>query len=93
MPSVREDYANLLSDLRSMDGQFGAIMALLKQRGLDKNTIVVFMGDNGEAMYRGKGTLYERGNHVPLIVRWPGVVQGARAAMPWSATSIWPRPL
>lgn len=76
MPSVREDYANLLSDLRSMDGQFGAIMALLKQRGLDKNTIVVFMGDNGEAMYRGKGTLYERGNHVPLIVRWPGVVQG-----------------
>jgi arylsulfatase A-like enzyme len=29
-------------------------------RGLDKNTIVVFMGDNGEAMYRGKGTLYER---------------------------------
>lgn len=76
LPEVREDYAAYLADLRSMDGQFGALMALLKARGLDKNTIVVFMGDNGEALYRGKGTLYERGNHVPLIVRWPGVVKG-----------------
>jgi arylsulfatase A-like enzyme len=63
-----------------MDRQFGAIMAMLKQRGLERNTIVVFMGDNGEAMYRGKGTLYERGNHVPLIIRWPGVVRpGSRS--------------
>lgn len=81
MPAVREDYANYLSDLRSMDRQFGAVMAMLKARGLDKNTIVVFMGDNGEAMYRGKGTLYERGNRVPLMVRWPGVVRpGSRSA-------------
>jgi arylsulfatase A-like enzyme len=81
MPEVREDYANLLSDLRSMDRQFGALMATLKARGLDRNTLIVFMGDNGEAMYRGKGTLYERGNRVPLIVRWPGVVQpGSRSS-------------
>lgn len=81
MPAVRDDYANMLSDLRTMDGQFGALMAMLKGRGLDRNTIVVFMGDNGEAMYRGKGTLYERGNKVPLIVRWPGVVRpGSRSS-------------
>jgi N-sulfoglucosamine sulfohydrolase len=76
LPAVREDYAAYLADLRSMDRQFGSLMAMLKARGLAENTIVVFMGDNGEAMYRGKGTLYERGNHVPLIVRWPG---GAKA--------------
>lgn len=81
LPAVRDDYAGLLSDLRNMDRQFGAIMAQLTQRGLDRNTLIVFMGDNGEAMYRGKGTLYERGNHVPLIVRWPGVVKpGTRSA-------------
>jgi len=81
LPAVREDYAAMLSDVRTMDGQFGALMAMLKARGLADNTIVVFMGDNGESMYRGKGTLYERGNHVPLIVRWPGVVKpGSRNA-------------
>lgn len=75
LPAVRDDYAAYLADLRSMDGQFGALMAMLKARGLAENTIVVFMGDNGDAMYRGKGTLYERGNHVPLIIRWPGVAK------------------
>ena len=33
------------------------------------------MGDNGASQLRGKGTLYEFGIHVPLIVRWPGVVK------------------
>ncbi len=33
------------------------------------------MGDNGEALLRGKGTLYGRGLHVPLMVRWPGKVK------------------
>ena len=75
LPAVRADYADYLSDLRQMDGQFGAVMQMLKDRKLADNTIVVFMGDNGESMYRGKGTLYERGNHVPLIVRWPGVAK------------------
>jgi arylsulfatase A-like enzyme len=81
LPGVREDYANYLSDLRVMDKEFGSLMAMLKAKGLAENTIVVFMGDNGEAMYRGKGTLYDRGNHVPLMIRWPGVVKpGSRNA-------------
>lgn len=75
LPEVRADYAQYLSDLRAMDTGIGAVMAELKRRGLTENTIVVFMGDNGEAMYRGKGTLYERGNHVPLIVHWPGATK------------------
>lgn len=72
---AREDYAAFLSDVRELDRGFGAIMAELAARGLDDNTIVVFMGDNGESLWRGKGTLYERGNRVPLIVRWPGVAR------------------
>jgi N-sulfoglucosamine sulfohydrolase len=74
-PEVREDYANYLSDLREMDKGFGDIMEMLKARGVADNTIVVFMGDNGDSLYRGKGTLAERGSHVPLIVRWPGVAR------------------
>ena len=50
------------------------MLATLDARGLTANTIVVFVGDNGGALLRGKGTLYELGVRVPLIVRWPGTV-------------------
>ena len=50
-------------------------MQLLKARGIEDNTLVIFMGDNGEALLRGKGTLLDRGTHVPLMIRWPGRVK------------------
>jgi N-sulfoglucosamine sulfohydrolase len=77
LPEVRADYTDYLYTVYLLDRGFGVLMSELERRRLARNTIVVFMGDNGEALLRGKGTLYERGNHVPLIVRWPGVVQPA----------------
>lgn len=75
LPEVRQDYADYLYTVYLLDVGFGVLMKELERRGLAQNTIVVFMGDNGEALLRGKGTLYERGNNVPLFVRWPGVVK------------------
>ena len=65
LPEVRVDYAGFLDDVRELDQGFGAIMKVLEKRDLVENTIVVFMGDNGEALFRGKGTLHDRGTHVP----------------------------
>jgi len=75
LPEVRLDYARYLADVRDLDRGFGMAMKLLKDRGLDENTIVIFMGDNGASLLRGKGTLYGRGLNVPLIVRWPDHVK------------------
>ena len=75
LPEVRVDYARYLDEVRDLDTGIGAITQLLKRRGLEQNTVVIFMGDNGEALLRGKGTLFDRGTHVPLLVRWPGVVK------------------
>jgi arylsulfatase A-like enzyme len=50
-------------------------MEYLERNGLKDNTIVILIGDNGAALLRGKGTLYEFGINVPLIVRWPGMVK------------------
>jgi arylsulfatase A-like enzyme len=53
-------------------------MDSLKQTGLDKDTIVMFMSDHGE-MFGAHGrvfkmTFYEESARVPFIIRWPGNV-------------------
>ncbi|MEM6688676.1 MAG: sulfatase [Planctomycetota bacterium] len=74
LPEVRVDYARYLASVRELDHGFGLIMNLLKTRGIEDNTLVIFMGDNGEALLRGKGTLHDRGTHVPMMIRWPGQI-------------------
>lgn len=80
LPEVRLDYARYLAELRDLDRGVGLILDELKTRQLDQNTIVIFMGDNGEALLRGKGTLATRGIHVPLLIRWPEVVKPGRVS-------------
>jgi N-sulfoglucosamine sulfohydrolase len=70
-PVVRQDWAQYLNAVMSLDQKVGTILQLLERDGLADNTIVVFMGDNGRAMVRGKQWPYDSGLHVPLIVYWP----------------------
>ncbi len=71
-PGVREDFARYYDEIARFDGSFGQVLDEMKKRGLAGDTIVIFMGDNGASQFRGKGTLYEFGLNVPLLVRWPG---------------------
>jgi arylsulfatase A len=72
-----------LAALEHMDTGIGRVLDKLKELGLDGNTIVVFLSDNGGVhtvwdnapLRAGKGSLYEGGIRVPCIVRWPGVVK------------------
>lgn len=75
LPGVRSDLARYLAEIEHLDGDVQTVLDELEQRGLAKNTIVVFMGDNGMALPHGKGSLYDPGIHVPLLVRWPGMVK------------------
>jgi len=72
---VREDLAGYYGEVQRLDESIGKVLDELKKRGLDENTLVVFMGDNGAALLRGKGTLHRLGIHVPLIARYPGHIQ------------------
>lgn len=75
LPEVRLDYARYLAEVRDLDTGFGLIDAMLEKRGIKDNTLVIFMGDNGEALLRGKGTVFDRGTHVPLLIRWPARIK------------------
>jgi arylsulfatase A-like enzyme len=73
-PVAREDWALYHDSIATLDEEVGKVLALLKQEGLEGNTVVFFFGDNGRECFRGKYFAYEQGFSVPLLVRWPGVV-------------------
>lgn len=75
LPGVRSDLARYIAEVEHLDGDVQDVLDALEARGLAKNTLVVFMGDNGLALPHGKGALHDPGIAVPLVVRWPGVVK------------------
>jgi arylsulfatase A-like enzyme len=75
LPGMRSQLADYCAEVNRVDTSVARILTLLADRGLDKNTIVVFCGDNGQALPHGKGSLYDPGLNVPFLVRWPGIVK------------------
>ncbi len=85
--------------VESMDQSLGRVLRALKDLGLEERTAVIFTSDNGglgtvtdnQPLREGKGFLYEGGIRVPLIVRWPGVVEAGRTSEePVVGTDLYP---
>jgi len=88
-PVIKEDWARYLDQIEYMDNEVGMIMDELKAKGLEENTIVIFIGDNGRCNIRGKGYLHDPGLRIPLIVWWPeGLGQGLVSDQVVSVTDI-----
>ena len=78
--------------VEGMDKSLGDIMDRVEDYGLTKNTVVLFMSDNGglsasgrggprhshnKPLSSGKGSAHEGGVRVPMIVHWPGVTEAS----------------
>lgn len=81
-PAVRECVGKYHDNVTAMDYTAGDVLKLLDDRKLSENTVVIFFGDHGWGLTRGKRWPYDSGLRVPLIVRWPNVVKpGVREAL------------
>ncbi|XZE51705.1 sulfatase [Planctomycetaceae bacterium SH139] len=92
-------HAVMAAMIAAVDEGVGRILAKLDALGLRKNTLIIFSSDNGgygpatdmHPLKGYKGTYYEGGIRVPLVVSWPGVVEpGAASSVPVSGVDIYP---
>ena len=99
-------HAQFAAMITRLDTYVGEILDLLKAKGLDENTIVIFSSDNGpheeggadptffgrDGKLRGlKRELHEGGIRVPFIVRWPGTITaGTESDLPVTFYDVMP---
>lgn len=104
-PDLRHRNAHYAAMVESLDENVGRVLKKLDELGLAEDTIVVFTSDNGgyvnayedkqvtdnSPLRSGKGSAYEGGVRVPLIVRVPGVTPKAEVAdAPVSSVDFFP---
>jgi arylsulfatase A-like enzyme len=105
LQATRADYDSLshISDhrlrvyaamIRSLDRNVGRLLGALEEQGLERDTIVMFVSDNGGAHYIGleginapfrgwKQTFFEGGIRTPFFIKWPAVIpSGTRFQAP-----------
>lgn len=77
--------ARLYGMVENLDSNTGRLLAQLKKLNLERDTMVIFMTDNGPqwprfngGMRGTKGTVYEGGVRVPFFMKWPGRVKPGR---------------
>ena len=104
--AVEHTHAQFAAMITRLDAYVGEIMALLKRKGLDDNTLVIFTSDNGpheeggadptffnrDGKLRGlKRQCYEGGIRIPFIARWKGhIAAGQVSALPFAFYDLMP---
>lgn len=104
-PGLRHRNPKYAAMVHTLDQSVGRVLAHLQKRRIAERTIVVFVSDNGGhvgqfddvavtdnyPLRSGKGSLYEGGVRVPLIVRAPGTTSaGCVCDEPVYAADLFP---
>ena len=85
--------------VETVDDGVGRLMTALREKEIEENTLVIFTSDNGgmskatdnSPLRANKGSNYEGGLRVPVIVKWPGVTEpGSISDEPVISTDFYP---
>ena len=74
-PDVRTDVADYYYNIQLFQDECKEVIEALRKSGRLENTLLVMTSDNGYSFPRAKSNLYDLGCHIPLAIRWPGVVE------------------
>ncbi|HRK29778.1 MAG TPA: sulfatase [Tepidisphaeraceae bacterium] len=108
-PNLQKDRRIYAAMISAVDDAVGQIMQSLSDRALDRNTLVIFLSDNGGASGQGyaassparndplggrKGTFWEGGIRVPMLISWPAkIAAGQTLSQPVSSLDVLPTSL
>ncbi len=70
-PELREETANYYNCMSRLDTLVQQLLDALQRSGKAGETLVIYIGDHGADLLRGKRTSYEGGVRIPMIIRWP----------------------
>ena len=93
---VRHRNPAVAAELLDLDNSIGQMFDKINQLGIADNTYIIFTSDNGgtagarinEPLFGAKGTLYEGGIRVPMIVKGPGIAPNSVSSVPISGTDF-----
>ena len=84
--------------IMEIDWSVGQILNTLNKEGLDENTFVIFISDNGPwisygdhagsagPLQEGKTTTFDGGQRIPCIMRWPGKIPNGKICSEFAST-------
>lgn len=87
-----EQFKNYAAMITLLDSDVGRIVRALQEKGIDRNTLIMFTSDNGanpgfakffnsNGPFRGaKRDMYDGGIRVPFVVNWPGRIQAGQTS-------------
>lgn len=75
LPEIRENLAGYCTSVRRLDDMVGVVLEELTKAGLDDNTIVIFLSDQGMDFPATKFNCYLNSLRTPLIIRSPGQIK------------------
>jgi len=76
-PITRKDLAAYLHEVSRTDYYMGKLRKELKKQGIEKDTYIIYMADNGRPFPRGKTRLYDSGIRTPFLIARPGTIKPA----------------
>jgi N-sulfoglucosamine sulfohydrolase len=79
LPDIRREIAQYYSSVRRCDDTVGMILRVLEELNVEKNTLVIFLSDNGMSFPFAKTNCYLHSTRTPWIVRWPGQIKPGQA--------------
>lgn len=68
--TTRKDIASYYNEIARFDFYIGEVVQELKRQGIEKNTLIMIMADNGRPFPRSKTRVYDSGMKTPFIVKW-----------------------